>query len=55
MQIFFLPSENQKLEASLSKLNEYRYGGEMDNGPVYLAQQAEERTHDVLMGSLAIK
>ena len=24
----------------------------MDNGPVYLAQQAEERTHDVLMGSL---
>ncbi|MGB2232628.1 MAG: TonB-dependent receptor, partial [Flavobacteriaceae bacterium] len=49
---FFLPSENQKLEASLSKLNEYRYGGEMDNVPVYLAQQAEERTHDVLMGSL---
>ena len=49
---FFLPSENQKLEASLSKLNEYRYGGEMENRPVYLAQQAEERTHDVFMGSL---
>lgn len=49
---FFLPSENQKLEASLSKLNEYRYGGEMENKPVYLALQAEERTHDVLMGSL---
>lgn len=49
---FFLPSENQKIEASLSKLNEYRYGGEIENKPVYLSQQAEERTHDVLMGSL---
>jgi outer membrane receptor for ferrienterochelin and colicins len=49
---FFLPSENQKLEASFSKLNEYRYGGEMVGGPAYLTQQAEERTHDVIMGSL---
>ncbi|WP_138432415.1 TonB-dependent receptor [Winogradskyella algicola] len=49
---FFLPSENQKLEASFSKLNEYRYGGEMVDQPAFLAQQAEERTHDVLMGSL---
>ncbi|MCT4629562.1 TonB-dependent receptor [Winogradskyella sp.] len=49
---FFLPSENQKLEASFSKLNEYRYGGEMIDGPAYLTQQAEERTHDVIMGSL---
>ncbi len=49
---FFLPSKNQKLEASFSKLNEYRYGGEMVDGPAYLTQQAEERTHDVVMGSL---
>lgn len=49
---FFLPSENQKLEVSFSKLNEYRYGGEMVDRPAYLAQQAEERTHDVIMGSL---
>ncbi len=49
---FFLPSENQKLEASFSKLNEYRYGGEMVDQPAYLTQQAEERTHDVFMGSL---
>lgn len=49
---FFLPSENQKLEASFNKLNEYRYGGEMVGGPAYLTQQAEERTHDVIMGSL---
>lgn len=49
---FFLPSENQKLEVSFSKLNEYRYGGEMVDQPAYLAQQSEERTHDVIMGSL---
>ncbi len=49
---FFLPSENQKLEASFSKLNEYRYGGEMVDQPAYLTQQSEERTHDILMGSL---
>jgi outer membrane receptor for ferrienterochelin and colicins len=49
---FFLPSENQKLEASFSKLNEYRYGGEMVDRASYLNQQAEERTHDVIMGSL---
>lgn len=49
---FFLPSENQKLEASISKLNEYRYGGEMVDGTAYLNQQAEERSHDVIMGNL---
>ena len=49
---FFLPSENQKFEVSFSKLNEYRYGGEMVDRPSYLTQQAEERTHDVVMGSL---
>lgn len=50
--MFLLPSENQKLEASFSVLNEYRYGGEMVDGPAFLAQQSEERTHKVLMGSL---
>ena len=48
---FLLFGENQKLEFSLSKLNEYRYGGEMVNRPANLTQQAEERTHDVWMGS----
>lgn len=50
--IFILPSENQKLEASLSNLNEYRYGGEMVDKAPHLALQSEERTHNVLMGSL---
>lgn len=50
--IFILPNSNQKIEASLSYLNEYRYGGELVEKPAYLAQQAEERTHNVLMGSI---
>ena len=50
--LFYLPSENQKFEASISHLNEYRYGGEMIDQTVYLNQQAEERNHDVWMGSL---
>jgi outer membrane receptor for ferrienterochelin and colicins len=49
---FFLPAENQKLEASFSSLNEYRYGGEIVDKAAHLALQSEERTHDVLMGSL---
>ena len=50
--LFFLPNENQKLEINFSKMNEYRFGGEMVDGPAYLAQQSEERTHDVYVGNL---
>lgn len=49
---FYLPAENSKLEMSISSLNEYRYGGEIVDKPAYLANQSEERTHNVLMGSL---
>ena len=48
---FFLPNEDQKLEISLSSLNEYRYGGEMVEKPAYLTQQSEERKTNVWMGS----
>ena len=48
---FFSPTKNQKLEFSLSNLNEYRYGGEMVNKPAYLTQQSEERKHKVWMGT----
>jgi outer membrane receptor for ferrienterochelin and colicins len=48
---FYRPSENQKLEVSLSSLSEYRYGGEMRKPPAYLALQAEERQHNIWMGS----
>lgn len=49
---FLLPRENQKIEFSISNLNEFRYGGEMTDKPAYLTQQAEERTHNVWMGNL---
>ena len=49
---FFNLDENQKLEANFSSMHEYRYGGEMVEGPAYLASQSEERTHDILMGGI---
>lgn len=49
--LFFLPSDNQKLEISLNNLNEYRYGGEMVEKPAFLTLQSEERTTNVWMGS----
>lgn len=47
---FFKLNEKQQLQANFSSMHEYRYGGEMVDGPAYLALQSEERTHDVLMG-----
>ena len=49
--LFYKPTYNQKLEISFSSLTEYRYGGEMINDAAHQAQQSEERTHYVLMGS----
>lgn len=50
--LFWLPSQQQKLEATLAYMHEQRYGGEIVDVPVNLAQQAEDRTHHVYMGSL---
>lgn len=44
-------SDNQKLELSITNLNEFRYGGEMVEKPSYLALQSEERKHKIWMGS----
>jgi len=49
---FFLPTDNQKVEINFSKMNEYRYGGEMVNNAPHLTQQSEERTHDVYVGNI---
>tara|TARA_B100000795_G_scaffold190817_1_gene145397 strand:- start:17502 stop:19814 length:2313 start_codon:yes stop_codon:yes gene_type:complete len=49
--LFFLPNEDQKLEISISNLNEYRFGGEMVEKPAFLTQQSEERSTSVWMGS----
>lgn len=51
---FFLrPNEDQKLAISISKISEYRLGGEMlPEMPPHLTQQSEERNHDVWMSNL---
>ncbi|MDO5523854.1 MAG: TonB-dependent receptor [Bacteroidia bacterium] len=50
--LIFNPTPDQKLEANFSSLYEYRYGGEMTKKEAHLAQQSEERTHNILMGGL---
>jgi outer membrane receptor for ferrienterochelin and colicins len=50
--LFLLPSKNQKLEANLGSIHEYRYGGEMIDGISHFSMQSEERVHDVLLGNL---
>ena len=49
--LFFVPAKNQRIEFSLSSINEYRFGGEIVKKPAYLAEQSEERTHNIIMGS----
>lgn len=49
---FLLPTDNQKIELSISNLNEYRFGGEIVDKPAYLTLQSEERKHKIWMGSL---
>lgn len=50
--LFLLPKGNQKIEMSISNINEYRQGGEMiEDIPAYMAQQAEERTQNVFMST----
>jgi outer membrane receptor for ferrienterochelin and colicins len=48
---FLKLNQNQKLEFSLSHLEEYRLGGEMADKSAYLRQQSEERTHRIWMAS----
>jgi outer membrane receptor for ferrienterochelin and colicins len=50
--LFIRPNDQQKLEITLSTINEYRYGGEMVEKAAHLAQQSEERTHNVMVGGI---
>ena len=50
--LFLLPSKNQKLEANLGSIHEYRYGGEMIDGVPHFSMQSEERVHNVLLANL---
>ncbi len=49
---FFKFKENHKLELSFSSMHEYRRGGDAIEKPAFLANQSEERTHEILMGGL---
>jgi outer membrane receptor for ferrienterochelin and colicins len=48
---FLKLGQNQKIEFSLSHMEEYRLGGEMADKSAYLRQQSEERTHRIWMAS----
>ena len=50
--LFFKPTDNQKLELNFTSLYEYRYGGEMIDKLAHLAKQSEERIHHIFMGGL---
>lgn len=50
--LYYRPTQNQKLEINFTSLYEYRYGGEMVNDPAHIALQSEERTHNVFMGGI---
>lgn len=52
LNAFLLPAPNHKIEFNLSSMYEYRYGGNKENGPAFLADQSEERVHNVLMGGV---
>lgn len=48
--VFYQPAPNQRVEINFTSLYEYRYGGEMLGKEPHLAQQSEERVHNILMG-----
>lgn len=50
--LFYKPTDNQKLELNFTSMYEYRYGGEMTDKLAHLAKQSEERIHHILMGGL---
>lgn len=50
--LFFRPTPNQKIELNFTSLYEYRYGGEMIDKVAHLAQQSEERVHNIFMGGI---
>ncbi|GAF03734.1 TonB-dependent receptor [Saccharicrinis fermentans] len=49
---YLLPAPNHKIELNFSSMYEYRYGGNKEEEPAFLADQSEERVHHVLMGGL---
>lgn len=52
INFFSNPTHNQKFEINFGSIHEYRYGGEMLDGPPHFSMQSEERVHDVLLANL---
>jgi len=51
--MYYMFKENQKLDVSFSSIYEYRYGGGIkERGPAHLAEQSEERTHNIFAGGI---
>jgi outer membrane receptor for ferrienterochelin and colicins len=51
--MYYMIKENQKLDVSFSSIYEYRYGGGIkERGPAHLAEQSEERTHNIFAGGI---
>lgn len=50
---YFRPEVNHNLELSLNNIYESRRGGDNINSAPHLAEQSEERLHNIIMGSAA--
>jgi outer membrane receptor for ferrienterochelin and colicins len=51
--MYYMPKENQKLDFNFNYIYENRYGGEItDQNPAHLAEQSEERTHNIFAGGI---
>ncbi|MCB0760321.1 MAG: TonB-dependent receptor [Flavobacteriales bacterium] len=51
-QAYWVPADRHEVDLHFMYLDEYRYGGEIVDGPAHLALQSEERQHHVGMGGL---
>ncbi len=52
VNLFIIPKNNHKVELNFGSINSYRFGGEMVNIEPHFALQAEERSHDILVGNI---
>lgn len=52
LKLHLNPSENQELKLTGWSIYEYRRGGNKEDLPAHEADQSEERTHNILVGSI---
>lgn len=52
---YYRPNFNHEIQINLSSIYEYRRGGDSFSKPAYLAEQSEERKHNVFSGSIDYK